>query len=134
MSDDIERLEDGTVIFIPERLNRDPVVLRGLSSDEMWVALGVGGSVGLLLGIPLAFLTASVAMAPTLMIVMMAVALLGGGSLLRRAKRGRPETWLYRQLEWILAAKWKLTGSPLVVHAGPWTVRRTRRHRPTPRS
>ncbi|HUH38422.1 MAG TPA: DUF3487 family protein, partial [Spongiibacteraceae bacterium] len=34
MSDEIERLEDGTVRFLPERLNRDPVVLRGLTSDE----------------------------------------------------------------------------------------------------
>ena len=38
MNDTIERLADGTLVFLPERLNRDPAVLRGLTNDEMWVA------------------------------------------------------------------------------------------------
>ncbi|MCF5030107.1 TIGR03750 family conjugal transfer protein, partial [Pseudomonas syringae] len=95
MNDTIERLADGTLVFLPERLNRDPAVLRGLTNDEMWVALGTGAVIGLLLGVPLAIATASIAVAPTSMIASMAVVLLAGGTLLRRAKRARPETWLY---------------------------------------
>ena len=93
MNDAIERLADGTLVFLPERLNRDPAVLRGLTNDEMWVALGAGALVGLVLGVPLAIATASIAVAPTSMIASMALVLFAGGTLLRRAKRARPETW-----------------------------------------
>lgn len=77
MNDTIERLANGTLVFLPERLNRDPAVLRGLTNDEMWVALGTGAIVGLLLGIPLAIATASISIIAT-----MAMVLFAGGTLL----------------------------------------------------
>ncbi|WP_226507236.1 TIGR03750 family conjugal transfer protein [Pseudomonas sp. MWU16-30317] len=129
MSDDIARLADGTLSFLPERLNRDPAVLRGLTNDEMWVSLSAGAVIGLVFGVPLAIVTASIAMAPTGMIVGMAIILLVSGTLLRRAKRARPETWLYRNLQWQLAIRWHIGQEALVIHSGPWTVRRTRRLR-----
>ena len=119
MNDTIEHLADGTLVFLPERLNRDPAVLRGLTNDEMWVALGTGAIIGLLLGVPLTIATASIA-----------VVLLAGGTLLRRAKRARPDTWLYRKLEWVLASRWRLGRGSLILHSGAWTVRRSRRLRP----
>ncbi|MED7666720.1 TIGR03750 family conjugal transfer protein [Pseudomonas moraviensis subsp. stanleyae] len=130
MNDTIERLADGTLVFLPERLNRDPAVLRGLTNDEMWVALGTGAIIGLLLGVPLAIASASIAMAPTSMIAIMALVLFAGGTLLRRAKRARPETWLYRKLEWILVSRWRLGRGILILRSGAWTVRRSRRLRP----
>ena len=130
MNDTIEHLADGTLVFLPERLNRDPAVLRGLTNDEMWVALGTGAIIGLLLGVPLTIATASIAVAPTSMIASMALVLFAGGTLLRRAKRARPETWLYRKLEWIAASRWRLGRSSLILHSGAWTVRRPRRLRP----
>ncbi|ONH51608.1 conjugative transfer region protein, TIGR03750 family [Pseudomonas cedrina] len=130
MNDTIERLADGTLVFLPERLNCDPVVLRGLTNDEMWVALGAGAFIGLVLGVPLAIASASIAVAPTSMIVGMAGVLFTGGALLRRAKRARPETWLYRKVEWILASRWRLARGSLILRSGAWTVRRSRRLRP----
>lgn len=130
MADEKETLSDGTLVFLPERLNHDPVVLRGLTNDELWMALGVGAGVGTLLGIPMAFASGALAMLPTVMIASMAVSLLAGGSLLRRVKRGRPETWLYRQLQWTLARRWRIGSGALIVHTGPWTVRRSQRLRP----
>lgn len=130
MHDAIEHLDDGTLTFLPERLNRDPVVLRGLTSDEMWIALGLGAVIGLVLGVPLAVATASLAVAPTGMIAGMAMTLLVAGTLLRRAKRARPETWLYRRLEWLLASRWRVGHGTLILHSGTWTVRRSRRLRP----
>ncbi|HFH3285720.1 TIGR03750 family conjugal transfer protein [Pseudomonas aeruginosa] len=130
MHDAIERLDDGTLTFLPERLNRDPVVLRGLTSDEMWIALGVGALIGLVFGVPLAIATASLAMAPTGVIAGMAMTLFVAGTLLRRAKRARPETWLYRRLEWLQASRWRLGQGTLILHSGAWTVRRSRRLRP----
>lgn len=129
MSEHIPRLDDGTLTFLPERLNRDPVVLRGLTSDEMWVALGAGALFGLLLGIPLALATSALAMLPTSIIACMALTLFAGGTLLRRAKRGRPETWLYRRLQWSLARHGRIGRTHLILHGGAWSVRRSRRHR-----
>jgi len=129
MPDPIATLPDGTLTFLPERLNRDPAVLRGLTNDEMWVALAIGASVGLIVGAPLALATASIAMLPTCMIASMALVLFAGGKLLCRAKRARPETWLYRRLQWDLALHWGVGTQHLILHSGPWTVKRTRRHR-----
>lgn len=128
MSDTPATLPDGTLTFLPERLNRDPAVLRGLTNDEMWVALIVGAVLGVILGAPLAVATTSIATLPTCMFLCMALVLLGGGKLLRRAKRARPETWLYRRLQWHLAVHWGIGSHQLILHSGPWTVRRTRRH------
>lgn len=127
MSDAPATLPDGTLTFLPERLNRDPAVLRGLTNDEMWIALIVGAVLGLILGAPLAVAAASIATLPTCMFLCMALVLLGGGKLLRRAKRARPETWLYRRLQWQLAEQWGIGTQTLILHSGPWTVRRTRR-------
>ena len=131
MNDTIECLADGTLVFLPEKLNRDPTVLRGLTNDEMWLALGSGAVLGLIFGVPLALATASIAVVPTSMIAGMALVLFIGGTLLRRAKRARPETWLYRQLEWALASRWRLGRATLILHSGAWTVRRSRRLRPS---
>ena len=128
MADSPTTLPDGTLTFLPERLNRDPAVLRGLTNDAMWVALIVGATLGVILGAPLAVATASIATLPTCMFLCMMLVLLGGGKLLRRAKRARPETWLYRRLQWQLAVNWGIGTSQLILHSGPWTVRRARRH------
>ena len=42
---------DGTVTFLPHRLNRHPVVVRGLTADELWICCGLSGAAGLLVGI-----------------------------------------------------------------------------------
>uniref|UniRef100_UPI00397B3FB3 DUF3487 family protein n=1 Tax=Citrobacter braakii TaxID=57706 RepID=UPI00397B3FB3 len=41
---------DGTVAFLPHRLNRHPVVVRGLTADELWVCAGLSGAAGLSVG------------------------------------------------------------------------------------
>ena len=44
---------DGTVTFLPHRLNRHPVVVRGLTADELWICCALSGAAGLLIGAPL---------------------------------------------------------------------------------
>jgi conjugative transfer region protein (TIGR03750 family) len=53
-----------------------------------------------------------------------------GGGLLRRHKRGRPDTWLYRQLQWRLAVRHPLVadwlgGQGLITRSGYWATRRS---------
>jgi conjugative transfer region protein (TIGR03750 family) len=129
---------DTTVTFLPHRLNRQPVVVRGLTVDELWITVGLSAACGLLLGIPLAMLMRSVAMAPTCVVLAIAAGVAGGGTVLRRHKRGRPETWLYRQLLWWVARHAPLLSGhvgagELITRSGLWTTRRERRNRDTSR-
>ncbi|HGW5377052.1 TPA: TIGR03750 family conjugal transfer protein [Pseudomonas aeruginosa] len=120
---------DGTVTFLPHRLNRQPVVVRGLTADELWICCGLSGSLGLLIGTPLSLMLSTVALAPTFIVLGIALGIFVGGGMLRRQKRGRPDTWLYRQLQWRLA-KWPLLGNwiggkSLIARSGHWTTRRS---------
>lgn len=120
---------DGTITFLPHRLNRQPVVVRGLTADELWICTGLSATAGLALGIPVAWLAHSIAVIPTTIVLTIAAGLFFGGGLLRRKKRGRPETWLYRQLQWWLAnhcpgLTHQLSAQELITRSGFWTTRR----------
>lgn len=120
---------DGAVIFLPHRLNRQPIVVRGLTADELWICTGLSAIAGLGLGVPMAWVTGSVAMIPTSIVVSIAAGLFIGGGLLRRQKRGRPETWLYRQMQWWVARQYPnlantLGAQELITRSGFWTTRR----------
>lgn len=122
---------DGTVTFLPHRLNRHPVVVRGLTADELWVCAGLSGAAGLIVGAPLSFLFASIAVAPTAIVLGIAAGIFVGGGVLRRQKRGRPDVWLYRQLQWRIARHHSVLGpfvgaDSLITRSGWWTTRRTR--------
>ena len=49
-----DNVPDGAVTFLPHRLNRQPIVVRGLTADELWICTGLSATTGLGLGIPLA--------------------------------------------------------------------------------
>ncbi|MBP7654932.1 MULTISPECIES: TIGR03750 family conjugal transfer protein [Pseudomonadota] len=123
---------DGTVAFLPHRLNRHPVVVRGLTADELWVCCGLSGAAGLLVGAPLSWVFSTIAIAPTCIVLGIAAGVFAGGGFLRRQKRGRPDTWLYRQLQWRIASQhprlagW-VGGHALVRRSGLWSVRRLAR-------
>ncbi|QTB44299.1 TIGR03750 family conjugal transfer protein [Burkholderia pseudomallei] len=130
MASDLDTLRDGTVTFLSHRLNRQPVIVRGLTADELWITVGLSALGGIVLGVPLAWLTHSIAMAPTTIMASIATGIFAGGTLLRRQKRGRPDTWLYRQWQWWLhghmpfLSRW-IGARALIVRSGAWTVRRT---------
>ena len=131
MTGSLESPRDGLVTFLPHRLNRHPVVVRGLTADELWVCAGLSAVAGFLAGVPLAWLTHSIAMVPTLIVAGVGIGVFAGGGLLRRQKRGRPDTWLYRQLQWRLALRFPvlaahIEGQQLITRSGWWTTRRQR--------
>lgn len=117
--------DDGTLLFLPSRLNNQPVVIGGLTADEMWVTVFGSAGVGLVIGIPLAFFVT-----PAMPVV---TALAGGTAglliaarVLRRLKRGRPETWLYRRAQWLIAEQGPtfMNSARLVIRTGAWTCKR----------
>lgn len=118
-----------TVSFLPVRLNRQPVIVRGLTADELWVTVGASAAGGFALGVVLAVWFGSIALAPTCVVACVAAGLFFGGGLLRRYKRGRPDTWLFRQIQyWTrqhapFVCSW-IGGQELIVRSGYWSTRR----------
>jgi len=131
MAQPYESQADGTVAFLPHRLNRQPVVVRGLTADERWICAGLSAAAGLVAGIPLALLFSAIALVPTLVVLGIALGVFVGGAVMRRQKRNRPETWLYRQAQWRASrqlpwlAPW-VGEQMLVMRSGVWSVRRSR--------
>jgi conjugative transfer region protein (TIGR03750 family) len=120
---------ESTVSFLPHRLNRQPVIVRGLTADELWFSVGASALFGLALGVVLAVWFSSLALAPTCVVVCVAAGVFFGGGLLRRHKRGRPDTWLYRHIQWWARrhapfACALLGGRDLIVRSGYWSTRR----------
>ncbi|VXC23242.1 Conjugal transfer protein [Pseudomonas sp. 8Z] len=124
MSED--RQDDGTLSFLPVRLNNQPVVMGGLTADEMWTTVLLSGGAGFVIGTP-------VAIATQIWALIIGGALLGGvfgllvaSRILRRMKRGRPDTWFYRQVQLSIAQympSWSSAG--LITRSGAWTCHRT---------
>lgn len=121
-----------TIAFLPERLNRAPVVFRGLTTFEMFLALGAGAFAGLVLGIPGAFATRTWAVAPCSALIGAMALLLLSGKVLARYKRGRSETWFYRMVEMrvsrspfaSLLSVIGFSNRTLILQASYWSVRR----------
>lgn len=119
---------DGTVTFLPHRLNRQPTVVRGLTADELWLVVALSGGCGLAAGLFAVTLVPRLAIVPTVMVGCMALGVFAGGNLLRAKKRGRPDTWLPRQLQWWIAyhlpALARYLDIELITRGGYWTTRR----------
>ena len=124
---DLERAPDGTVLFLPARLDRDPTVFRGMTSDELFLVTGVGVAMGLPIGILLMMVfEETVMLLASLLLIGPGIAIVFGGGVIRRLKRGKPNTWLYRAAQFKLAKKGLPVGQArdLILRAGPWGVRR----------
>ncbi|MQU62318.1 TIGR03750 family conjugal transfer protein [Pseudomonas sp. FSL R10-1350] len=121
-----ELLDDGTLVFLPGRLNSQPVIMGGLTADEMWTTLVLSIAAGLVVGIPAALLTQIWAL---IIAGAMLGAVLGLGiasRVLRRMKRGRPDTWVYRQMQLALVRHvpaW--SNARLITRTGAWTCHRS---------
>lgn len=124
-------LKDGTVNFLPNRLNRQPTIVRGLTANELWTSVAITGAIGLVLGIIFAVVTGQIGMAPTTVLITIALGVFVGGGILRRQKRGRPETWIYRQIQWQWQCRFPVLGAliggqVLIQRSGNWEVKRIR--------
>ena len=112
-----------TIDFLPDRLNREPVVFRGMTTTELFLALASGLLSGGLAGILPAVVLGVWAIIPTCALGGAVVLVLLGGRWLASLKRGRPDTWLYRRLGAWLARK-GLGDPKLVQQSAVWVTRR----------
>ena len=121
-----ELSDDGTLIFLPVRLNNQPVIMGGLTADEMWATLAISAGSGLIIGILAAILTHIWALIIATAMLFAILGLTLSSRFLRRWKRGRPDTWLYRQMQ-LSIARYLPTWNKahLITRTGVWTCRRT---------
>ena len=82
--------------FLPHRLNRQPVVVRADRRRVVDLRRPVRCA-GFALGLPLAWLTHSIAMVPTLIVAGIALASSSAAVPCARRSAAGPDTWLYRQ-------------------------------------
>ncbi|MBZ9559060.1 MULTISPECIES: TIGR03750 family conjugal transfer protein [unclassified Modicisalibacter] len=112
-----------SIDFIPRRINDPPVVFRGMTLREVVIMAVAGLSTALLPGIVLAIVMGMPAMAPTVAVAGMACSLGMGGTIMRRLRRGRPPSMLYRQLAFKLATLGIASGRErLITRSGVYRV------------
>ncbi|MCX8967299.1 TIGR03750 family conjugal transfer protein [Erwinia psidii] len=115
-----------TIEFLPDRLNREAVVFRGMTTTELFIALGGGLATGLIGGISPAVLLEMWALVPTGALACAVLVVLAGGKWLARLKRGRPDTWLYRAIG-ARFARHGFGDPKLVQKSAVWVTRRSDR-------
>lgn len=120
---------DQHIEFLPNRLNRQPVIFRGMTNAEIFTLAAIGAVVGLGIGILTTILVGDWILIPTCMLILPIVAVVLGGKTVARLKRGKPETWFLRHLQWIKAT-WLSNPyfiNPRLSDAWVWSLRRQSR-------
>lgn len=113
-----------TIEFMPDRLNAEPVVFRGFTTPELGITTLLSVLGGLIIAIPIMPFLGWVAL-PTVSLLMPLITIILGGRLLARFKRGKPENYLYRRIEWFLSSC-GLGGNRLICCSQVLSLRRLR--------
>lgn len=109
-----------TISFIPERLNRRPAVFRGMTFFELALVIAIGAGVGAVLGVLVIFVFRIDWYAiPMGMLVIGFLSTRFGGAYISRLKRGKPDTWLDRFVEF------KMSPSKFITTSHHWSIKRT---------
>ncbi|MDO5055665.1 MAG: TIGR03750 family conjugal transfer protein [Pasteurella oralis] len=109
-----------TIAFIPERLNRRPPVFRGMTFFELVLVLLIGSGIGAVFGLLLAlFFHLDWYVIPMGMLVVGFLSTRFGGAYISRLKRGKPDTWLDRFVEF------KFKRSQFITQSTYWSIKRT---------
>jgi conjugative transfer region protein (TIGR03750 family) len=94
-----------TIAFVPTRLNKAPIVFRGMTGREVGLVSIGSLLLGVLPGLIGWWAVGMIAMVPTVMAIVAGTAIWFGGTMMRRLRRGRPETWLYRRMQCASASR-----------------------------
>lgn len=116
-----------SIQFVPTRLNAAPVVFRGMTGRELLFMTAAGLAFGLAPGLVGAWAVGSIAMLATVMAICAGAAIWFGGAVMRRLRRGRPEHWLYRRIQWELA-RMGYNPAGLIMEKAVYRAGRDRRH------
>jgi len=122
----MNKMSDDNIDMLPDRLNRIPVVYKGMNFNELLMMAGVGCIIGLGVGLILFILFGKWILIVSAMIFMPLPTLYFGGKRVASLKRGKPETWFarYSGLFW---AKNGFNSHRLLFNDEPFIIRRKRK-------
>lgn len=120
--------DQNTIEFVPNRLNMAPIVFRGMTGREVMLVGTLSAAIGIGPGLIGWLVWGYFAMVPTAMAVTAGSVVWWGGLIMRRLRRGRPESWLYRRIQWLLAHYRLANKADLIVDTARFEARRRRLH------
>ena len=109
-----------------ERINEEPIILRGMTSSELKVAMIVTFIVWLPLSISLGIAVGRPMMGLGLVGVGGIATILFIGAVFQKVKRNKPDGY-YQQLVTIAISKTGLKKSPFIKYSGSWSVGRNKK-------
>lgn len=117
-----EKIRD--VEFLPDRLNGEPVVFRGLTTSEMFLLLKLGAVLWFPVGIVICAFFGIALIGVGVGAVLTLGTIVIGGNVMQRKKRGKPDNYHVRHLK-CLAQDKRLSSYGFTRYTGPWSVART---------
>jgi len=98
----IQNINDKSIELMPDRLNRIPIVYKGMTVSEIGILALAGSVLGAILGVILFILFGRWIIILICIIFMPLPTIYFAGTKLAKLKRGKPDTWLIRktQLFW----------------------------------
>lgn len=114
---------DNDIDMLPDRLNRIPVVYKGMSINELFMLAGVGSIIGLVVGLILFILFGQWVFIISMIVFMPLPTIFIGGNRIAKLKRGKPDTWFARSIDlWL--AKQGFNSDKLIFNDDHFIVRR----------
>ncbi|MFC1040792.1 TIGR03750 family conjugal transfer protein [Pasteurella multocida] len=111
-----------TITFLPDRLNRRPTVYRGMTASELIIVMISGLLIGICIGLIVMLLFGFAwPVIPSVMFLVTAFFIRFGGSYISRLKRGKPDSWLERYIEF------KRNPSQFILENRHWSIKRTKK-------
>ncbi|MGR7122072.1 TIGR03750 family conjugal transfer protein [Klebsiella aerogenes] len=110
-----------TIHFLPDRLNAEAVVFRGFTTPELGLAALSGALLGLVLTLPFVFI--SWLIIPSGMLLGPLFAVLLGGRIMTRLKRGKPENYIWQRLALRMSQMGMGTAGTILVNSD-WSLKR----------
>lgn len=117
---------DHNIHMLPDKLNRIPVVYKGMTVHELLMMVGVGCVIGLVVGLILFILFGKWVLIVSAIVFMPLPTLFFGGNRVAKLKRGKPDTWFARYVG-LFWAKKGFNGHKLIFNNQPFIVRRKRK-------
>lgn len=114
------------VRFLPDRVNVEPTVFRGLTNSEMFLLGKLGLAIWMPLGLTICFFLDATLLGIGVGAILTLATLYFGGSYMQRKKRGKPVNYHARTMK--IAFQDRGFGKAhFVRHNGPWSPTRTQR-------
>lgn len=116
------------IAFLPDRINGEPIVFRGLSSTELGTLAGLSVAVWLPLSLTLCWSLGFFMMGFGVAGLLTVGTVWAASSWIGAMKRGKPDGYHLLRFQ-LLLDDLKLRSSRFIRYSGPWDIRRSARSR-----